>query len=107
MIKASGNIDGLLINPPDSISDNPGDLPTTVDLAPDVNIIDLQLQQFVQRNNHFKNTNQLITKSNHVNGVVEQISINEGKFHEQYHNFENFGYAQNPSDNAGIADGGR
>jgi len=27
--------------------------------------------------------------------------LHEGKFHEQYHNFENFGYAINPSDNAG------
>ena len=25
--------------------------------------------------------------------------MNEGRFHEQYHNFENFGHALNPSDN--------
>lgn len=36
-----------------------------------------------------------------MNGVIEQIHIDEGKFAEQYHNFENFGYAINPSDNAG------
>lgn len=52
--------------------------------------------------NHFKNTNDVTTKKNHLNGVIESININEGKFHEQYHNFENFGYALNPSDNAGI-----
>lgn len=55
--------------------------------------------------NHFKTTNQVSDKPNHLNGVVEQANINEAKFHEQFHNFENFGHALNPSDNAGL--GGR
>jgi pre-mRNA-processing factor 17 len=33
--------------------------------------------------------------------VIEKIHINPSKFYEQYHNFENFGHALNPSDNAG------
>lgn len=42
----------------------------------------------------------MITKQNHLNGVVEEIFINPAKFHEQFHNFENFGHAINPSDNS-------
>ena len=82
-------------------------MPESIDLAPDVNIIDLQLQKFTQEINHFKNTNEVITKKNHLNGVIEKININEGKFHEQFHNFENFGYAANPSDNAGVSGGSK
>ena len=47
----------------------------------------------------FETTNQIIRKQNHLTGVIEQIHINPAKFYEQYHNFENFGHALNPSDN--------
>ena len=76
-----------------------------VELAPEVSVTDLQLQKFSNELNHFKNTNQVSAKANHLNGVVEVANINEAKFHEQFHNFENFGHAINPSDNAGL--GGR
>jgi hypothetical protein len=43
----------------------------------------------------------LITKQNHLTGVIEQIHLNPGRFHEQYHNFQSFGHAIDPSDVAG------
>lgn len=49
----------------------------------------------------FDKNNKLIEKQNHLTGVIEQAYINEGKFHENYHNFENFGHALDPSDTTG------
>ncbi len=87
--------------PKPSLLSDPIVAQTSIDLAPDVNIYDLQLAKSLKEQNHFALSNQLITKSNHLNGVIEQIHLDEGKFHEQYHNFQNFGHALNPSDNAG------
>ena len=78
-------------------------LSNKVDLAPDVSVADLELQKLNRELTKFETTNKLITKQNHLNGVVEQIHINAGKFNEQYHNFQNFGHALNPSDNSGAS----
>ena len=53
-----------------------------LELAPEVNVTDLQLKKLQQEINHFKNTNQVNDKKNHLNGVIEQVNINEAKFHE-------------------------
>ncbi|TNV80538.1 hypothetical protein FGO68_gene16839 [Halteria grandinella] len=71
-----------------------------IDIAPDVDTKALELHRQALELSRFETTNQVITKQNHLNGVVEQIHINPAKFHEQFHNFENFGHALNPSDNS-------
>lgn len=71
-----------------------------IELAPKVDITDLEFEKQMMELTKFETTNQVTTKHNHLTGVVEQININPAKFYEQYHNFENFGHALNPSDNA-------
>jgi hypothetical protein len=33
-----------------------------------------------------------------LTGVIEEAHLNAAKFHEQYHNFTNFGHALDPTD---------
>ena len=42
-----------------------------IDLAPDVNVSDLQFAKMQTEIDKFKTTNQLITTNNHLNGVIE------------------------------------
>lgn len=46
----------------------------------------------------FERENKLISKQNHLTGVIEEAHLNAAKFHEQYHNFNNFGHALDPTD---------
>lgn len=39
----------------------------------------------------------LIVKPNHITGSLENIQMNEFEFNKQYHTYQNFGYAIDPS----------
>ncbi len=53
-----------------------------VKLAPLVDVTELEEAQKHKELTKFETTNQLITKPNHLTGVVEQISVNPAKFYE-------------------------
>ena len=80
-------------------SDQEAEVPQ-VSLAPEVDVSDLVAAKEQKELSLFETTNIVSTKPNHLSGVVERVHINPTKFHEQYHNFESFGHALNPSDNA-------
>jgi hypothetical protein len=58
-----------------------------VEVAPDISTADLEHQKRMREILRFENENNVIAKPNHLTGVIEQIHINQGTFHEQYHNF--------------------
>lgn len=63
----------------------------------DLDISDLEKTRQNQKLNKFYTSNQVSTQKNHVSGHIEEYHMNAAKFHEQYHTFQNFGHAQDPS----------
>jgi len=66
-----------------------------------LDISDLEKQRMDSKLNRFYESNQVSTNKNHLTGHVEEYYISGAKFHEQYHTFQNFGHAQDPTSNRG------
>ncbi len=54
----------------------------SLNIAPEVDVTDLQADQEYKELTRFETTNTLITKKNHLTGVIEKVHINPGKFYE-------------------------
>ena len=72
--------------------------PITVKLNPEVDITLLQQMKRSERNHDIRILYPDSSQKNHLTGKVEAHYMNTFNFEEQFHNYKNFGFAQDPSD---------
>ena len=72
-----------------------------LDPTPAVDISELREKKRLEIQTRFFRENTVETKQNHLSGQVDYHHVDAGKFEEQFYNFENFGYAHDPSDYSG------